>query len=95
MATIVEQDVALYAVESTLALLSRKIEADRHKGFPPDEDKLLAPRDEIRLTDSREHDDPAVLAICKELTDKYQNLPDKSVICAPADLILRDADNQR
>ena len=60
MATIVEQDVALYAVESTLALLSRKIEADRHKGFPPDEDKLLALRDEIRFTDYRELDYPAV-----------------------------------
>ena len=61
MATVIEKEVALEAVIETLALVQRKIEADRNKGFPEVEVKLLDTRDHLYFTDHKNIDADAII----------------------------------
>ena len=63
MATIVEKEVALEAVIETLALVQRKIEADRNKGFPEIEEKLLDTREYLYFTDHKNIDSNAIMSM--------------------------------
>lgn len=80
MATIVEKEVALEAVIETLALVQRKIEADRNKGFPEVEEKLLDTREHLYFTDYKDIDSDAIINMCKEIREDYEHVPDKSII---------------
>ena len=83
MATIVEKEVALEAVIETLALVQRKIEADRNKGFPEIEEKLLDTREYLYFTDHKNIDSNAIINMCKEIRKEYEHVPDKSIISNP------------
>jgi len=83
MATIVEKEVALEAVIETLALVQRKIEADRNKGFPEVEEKLLDTREHLYFTDHKDIDSDAIINMCEKIRKEYEHVPDKSIIWNP------------
>lgn len=85
MATVMEKDVALEMVAATLALTSRKIDADRRLGIPPIEKKLLGIQDYLYSTDYKEIDYDATIKTCQEIRAEYSSLPDKSVKWNPND----------
>lgn len=85
MATVIEKEVALEAVIETLALVQRKIEADRNKGFPEVEVKLLDTRDHLYFTDHKNIDADAIINLCEKIREEYGDVPDKSIIWNPND----------
>lgn len=81
MATLMEKDVALEVIASTLALVSRKIQGHRGElGLPPVEKKLVGIRNELYNTPHEQVDFDDVIATCKSIKQEYEALEDGAII---------------
>lgn len=79
MATIMQKDVALEMIATTLALVSRKFNVDRYKGLPPVEEALVETRNKLYSTPYQNVDYEKVIKMCQNIKAEYKDIPDHSI----------------
>lgn len=79
MATIMEKDVALEVIASTLALVSRKFNVNRYKTLPPVEDQLVNMRETLYQTDPQFINFDEIIKKCQDIKTEYKDILDYSI----------------
>lgn len=72
MATIMEKDVLIEVVASSLALISRKLNYQEHLNHNEDRNRLIEIRNYLYSTFSDDIDYEKILSECKAIKQKYQ-----------------------